>query len=274
MKKVRIADIELSFEKDGTDPLCNICLRPKTLTEDHVPPKGVVGNDAVIIDPVLSRMATGKPFQHKLISQNGVKFKTICADCNGRMKQGDNRLKRLAREVRSIIESPIYRLRPVLVNTPPNIIMRSVLGHLLAAKTETGYKPFEVNTRPCIQDYSVSIPDNLHLFYWVYPFRTIRIWRDFATTTIPGRADSLASFQLLKFYPLAFLVTEASHFKGLHTLDEFRNSGLSEKADLMLHLDGVPVEDWPESPEDDRMVMLSGTAIKSIFANKRDQTRS
>jgi hypothetical protein len=170
MKKVKIADIVISFEKSSSDKLCNICLQPEPLTHDHIPPQGVVGNDAVIIDPVVSRLATGKSFQHKLISQNGVKFKTICGRCNGVMKKGDNKLKRLAEDVKSIIESPIYTLRPIHVSTAPNMIMRSILGHLMAAKTETGHTPFEDNVRPCLQDYSIPIPESIHIFYWVYPF--------------------------------------------------------------------------------------------------------
>lgn len=269
MKKVRIADIEIRFDKKATDQKCNICLQPARLSDDHIPPKGVVGNDAVLIDSVLSRLATRKLFHHKLILQDGVKFRTICIPCNNRMHKGDRLLKALAEDVRRIIESPIYLPPPVVVNTFPNLLMRSVLGHLVAAKSETSYTPFELSVRPCVQDHSVPIPHTIHFYYWVYPFRTIRIWREFGSTMSLKEPVSLATLQLLKFYPLAFLVADTPDFRAVQSLDSYRDCPLTQSADLLLQRDGTPPEDWPERPGDGRVTVLSETGIKSIIARKR-----
>jgi hypothetical protein len=269
MKRVRIADLEIRFDKKARDRKCNICLQPGPLSNDHIPPKGVAGNDAVLIDSVLSRLATGKVFHHKLISQDGVKFRTICIPCNNRMHKGDRVLKALAKNVRGIIESSIYLPRPVVVTTFPNLLMRCVLGHLVAATSETSYTPFELSVRPCVQDHSVPIPRSIHFYYWVYPFRTIRIWREFGSTRSLKRPVSLATLQLLKFYPLAFLVADTLDFRAVQSLDSYRDRPLTQSADLLLQLDGTPPEDWPERPGDGRVTVLSETAIKSIIARKR-----
>jgi len=269
MKKVHIGDIEIGFEKGAADQICNICLNPSKLTEDHVPPKGVVGNDAVIVDTLMSRLATGRAFQQKLIAQNGVKFVTLCGGCNGKMKHGDKILKRFAADVRRIIESPIYHLRPVKVATKPNHILRSVLGHLVAAKPQTDKVPYDASVRPCLMDYSVPIPNDIHVYFWVYPFRTIRICRDFLMPTVRGRYDAFSTFQVLKFYPLAFLVTDAPNYHPIYSWDDYRVIGLNQPFDVTLHLDGVPPEDWPESPDNDNLVLMGRTGIEARFAVKR-----
>jgi hypothetical protein len=269
MKKIHIGGIEIGFEKDAADQVCNICLKPAKLTEDHVPPKGVVGNHAVVVDTLASRLATGKAFQQNLIAQNGIKFMTLCGECNGRMKHGDKLLQRFAADVLGIIESPLYRLRPVKVPTKVNGILRSVLGHLVAAKTKTDDVSYDASVRPCLTDYSIPVPEDIHLCFWVYPFRTIRICRDFLMPTVRGKYDAFSTFQVLKFYPLAFLVTDAPNYHPLYSWDDYRATGINESVDVTLHLDGVPPEDWPESPARDNFALFGKTGIESRLAVKR-----
>lgn len=269
MKKVRFKDIEVGYEKASEDQVCNICLSKTKLTWDHVPPKGVVGNHAVLIDSLASRMVTRKAFQQNVVSQNGVKFKTICADCNGRLKRGDLYLKRFAKQVSRIIESPIYLARPIIVTLEPHIIMRSILGHIMAAKTRSDEAVFDQNLRPCLKDFAVPIPADVHVFFWVYPFPTIRIMRDFLMPTIRGRYDTVSLFQVLKFYPLAFLVSNTPAYHGLFSFDPFKSIPLDQKADIALAVDGVPKEDWPETLDDNNFILFGRTGLEALFAKKK-----
>jgi hypothetical protein len=269
MKKVRFKDIEIAYEKAANDQICNICLSETKLSWDHVPPKGVVGNRAVVIDSLASRLMTGQPFRQNVESQNGVKFKTLCTACNGRLKRGDHFLKKFAQQVTGIIESRICLPRPIMVTLEPNVITRSILGHILAAKTQTDQALFDQNLRPCLKDFSIPIPDNVHVFFWVYPFRTIKIMREFMMPTIRGRFDAFSQFQVLKFYPLAFLVTDTPSYQGLFSLDKFKNIGLEDSVDIPLHVDGLPIEDWPEIVEDGNIITFGRSGIEALYARKK-----
>src|SRR5713226_5715297 len=65
---------------------CNICGRHRPLTADHVPPKGSGGlSDAEL--KTLSRYLLLDAHRPK-IYQNGVKFPTLCGDCNNTRRRG------------------------------------------------------------------------------------------------------------------------------------------------------------------------------------------
>ncbi len=76
----------------------------------------------------------------------------------------------------------------------PNAIMRSVLGHLLAAKTETDKVVVDELIRPCILDPSSPIHDDIHIFYWVYSDETTIILRDFG---MPSLCCNCYCFELM-----------------------------------------------------------------------------
>ena len=64
--------------------ICKICLSNCKLTEDHVPPKGGIDVEEVIIKNYLDSISKEREIKgkHIFISQNGVKFPTICGKCN------------------------------------------------------------------------------------------------------------------------------------------------------------------------------------------------
>jgi hypothetical protein len=69
---------------------CNICGTSGPLTEDHTPPKGCYPPTAVELHSVVTRLnrdadGAGKP----RLSQNGVKFRTLCGRCNNGLLGSD-----------------------------------------------------------------------------------------------------------------------------------------------------------------------------------------
>lgn len=62
--------------------ICNLCRETKDMSWDHVPPKGGVTLSAVKMETVFSLMAGDSEQAKFRESQNGMKYRTICSDCN------------------------------------------------------------------------------------------------------------------------------------------------------------------------------------------------
>lgn len=249
-----------SYRKLSNDQICNICRQKKQLTEDHVPPKGSVSTKAVVIKQFFQHMI-GENEASVIISQNGVKFKTICARCNNSLINFDKQLKYFCQRVSKAISSKLILPNPYPIECRPNAIMKSVLGHLLAAKTQTDDVVIDAAIRPCLQDFSIPIPDNIHIFYWIYPYTNTRILRDFVMPAKRGNFKSYGFFNMIKFYPIAFLISDnLSVYEGLPNLDTYRNLLPEQKAEVLLPLDFIPNEDWPERV-DETNIIAGGRAM-------------
>jgi len=71
--------------KRDKNHFCNICKSKTLLTWDHVPPQGGIDITPVEQETILERLTASKDDRQYLISQNGVKYRTICKDCNDRL---------------------------------------------------------------------------------------------------------------------------------------------------------------------------------------------
>lgn len=168
------------------DRICNICQLEKELSEDHVPPKACPPAKNIFIYKLLSEMTGDRSFRPR-ISQNGVTYETICSDCNNKLgNRYDWALGEFSQKIESFVESSLTLPNYFEVECYPNAIMRSVLGHLLAAKTQTDEVVIDTLIRPCILDNSLPIPNDVHIFYWVYPYEKISILRDFGMPAVRG----------------------------------------------------------------------------------------
>ena len=63
---------------------CNICGTRGQLTWDHVPPKGGVDLQLVEIERATAVFTSSLGMEKPEISQNGLKFRTLCATCNNK----------------------------------------------------------------------------------------------------------------------------------------------------------------------------------------------
>lgn len=227
------------------DSICNICKQNKSLSEDHVPPKVCPPVKDRVVDLLLPKMIGYKGFQGRF-SQNGVSYTTICRDCNTKLGINyDAKLGEFSRNIQSFVESQIHLPDTFDIECYPNAIMRSILGHILAAKTVTDSVVIDDLIRPCILDSSLPIPNDIHIFYWVYPYEEIVILRDFVVMDL---SNPPATFNLIKFYPVAFLVThQLTEYQGLLNLDSFNNISPSDKAKIKIDLRQRKNATWPES---------------------------
>ena len=68
--------------KRGSVDHCNICRNQTTLSWDHVPPQSGIELTPVEQTTILHLLTAKKNEELYSISQNGVKFRTICTYCN------------------------------------------------------------------------------------------------------------------------------------------------------------------------------------------------
>ena len=111
---------------------CNICGTDGPLTEDHTPPKGCVRPTTVELHHIHARL---QPERVKgRISQNGVKFRTLCGRCNSHFlgAEYDPTLIKFAQDVALVLRQDILLPTTVAIRTKPQRLMRSVIGHVWA----------------------------------------------------------------------------------------------------------------------------------------------
>jgi hypothetical protein len=187
------------FKKYGKCQLCGI---ENELTDDHVPPKGGIDIASVEIRNALTILSQNSKNSYH-ISQNGVKFKTICSRCNKYFmgKQYDPVLNSFAKEVGKYVSSRLYLPEEVIIQTKPNAIIRAVLGHLLAAKEKFDENDFDNEVREFLFDITKPIPESINIFYWIFPYKVTVILRDFVMPAVRSNYKMFGTFNMLKYFP-------------------------------------------------------------------------
>ena len=201
-----------SYRRPSVNGVCNICQSRTRLTFDHVPPAGCGNREDVEVNSMYYVLADADGERKPTIIQSGLKYRTICKKCNEFLgHQYDPALIALAKFVSHALTSPLILPRPLNIRTRPAAILRSVLGHLLAAKIETDSSLFDNEVRPCILDATIPVPEKYRLHYWIYPYRTAVVMRDSLSIELAMSSPNRhIYFQLLKFYPIAFCVLDRS----------------------------------------------------------------
>jgi hypothetical protein len=261
------------------DRICNICQRETDLSVDHVPPQTCPPAKSRVTSKLLYQMIGDTSFRPRQ-DQNGVTFKTICSACNSLLgSKYDWALGDLARRIESFVESNLSLPDSFEVECLPNAVMRSVLGHILAAKTETDEVVIDKLIRPSIIDPSIPIHDDIHILYWVYPYEETVIFRDFCMPAVRGKFQDFGFFNLIKFYPLAFLVThQLASYEGLLSLHQFNQLLPSEKRNVQINLRSTKQSRFPEECSDGNFLAFGRTARDSVHSvpkskSKKEKTR-
>jgi hypothetical protein len=245
---------------------CNICGENGPLTEDHTPPKSCRGIAAAELQSLHARLSFE---EHRTTAprrfQGGVHFRTLCARCNELLgRRCDPALARFGDQVRTIANSSSLHLPAVMpVEIAPQAVMRSVLGHLAAQGVGRYRKgPITEPLRDYILDFSLPLPQQIRIYYWLYPHRAQVLIRD----AVMGRVntDVTVLFWLLKFFPLAFLVTfdepPERQFQPFN-LDTFRDVGIDSHRRIFVQLRPLMHPRWPEAPDDHRFILYGEQSL-------------
>ncbi len=189
------------LEKKNLDGICTICLKPKPLSIDHVPPK-CLGNDRKMAFKRLYPIDSGPNFE---FVAKGLAYKTICEDCNGKMSDFDTTLSKVYNAIRN--SSPSSHLIKLEFNMPR--FLKSILGHFLAAKTTNDRSVFEEACAQVLIGNVKSFSQQYRLYLFYYPFHIIKVIRDIGL--IAGD-QKMILVNAIKIFPLAIIFTDSKLF--------------------------------------------------------------
>ena len=245
---------------------CNICGDVGLLTEDHTPPKGWMRPTQVELQHVVRALSPhATPKVKRTVSQNGVKYRTLCSRCNSSLlgHYYDPHLIALANKTAELLTSSLHLPPTLSIATRPQPIMRSVLGHIAAQGVDRYRKgPHTEEFRDYILDCSLPFPEFLSMYSWAYPFRSQVLVRDAGYIDF-GRQDPFLAW-FIKCFPLAFLVTwdaTPTFPFPVQTLDIWRDVPYDHEAELPMALRPLPPEHWPEAPTDMSAIVYGTEAV-------------
>lgn len=255
--------IKIKRDKQGK---CNICGNNDNLTWDHVPPKKSIIFDDVEIASVFNKYSEGK--YPRELSQNGTKFRTICGKCNSELgTYYDVSFIEFIGEATSKIFDGFPYEESITCKIQPVKIIKSLFGHLLAAKGDYENSLIDIEMRKFLLDESLWLP-KFNIFYWFHPYPNIEVMRDLAICKI-GALNKPDVFSMLKMYPIAFYVTKENNYNNLNNLKDYCLRDIEEYVEIPINISTKKLihQDWPILI-DDNTLLLGGKSINSSVVSK------
>ena len=195
-------------EKRNIIDRCNICGQLTGLTWDHVPPKFCFNNQKIKYN---SLMEINKKEIKKQISQNGIRYRSICSKCNNELlgSDYDKEYKKLVDILYKLYITPgeigqFIEIHGIKINK----VARAIVGHFLAARNEYFAGKGEDELREYFLNPNLKPPKEFSLLYYVYIYNTIMIIRD----VVPKKLGNLeyaipeGLLSCINSFPVAFIL--------------------------------------------------------------------
>lgn len=209
----------LNLRKAADDQFCNLCLLPKKLTKDHIPTRGWGNNRLIkvrrINDEDYIKTRLPRTFQ------GGVYYETLCEDCNSKVLGGsvDHALADFAKICAGMADSERYSFN---ARIQPNAILRSILGHMVAARLHTERAE---TTDSLIREYLIDgkpLDPRIEVYVWRFLLKDeLVIARDLLVGDATKGTYS-GIMNVIKFYPMAVVVElDGSRKLDAVSLNEF-----------------------------------------------------
>lgn len=253
---------------------CNICGDEGPLTEDHTPPKGATRIGQVEMHHIAELLSAEKAGSKGRISQNGVKFRTLCKRCNNHLlgSNYDIAFNEFSKRVYSYLSSPIELPKVMHIRAKPQKIARALFGHLAAMGINRYPKgSHTAELTEWFLNESKPLPEYLDIHYWIYPYKTQVLVRDAALRNL--HAEDTALIWLMKFFPIAFMMVwnkpRGYDYPQFPNFNHWRALGSDEEVEMPIYLDTIPHERWPEAPENQSFLAYGDTAMGVLEKPKR-----
>lgn len=202
-------------------------------------------------------------------SQNGTKFRSICSTCNNIRLGAEcdpflidftTKVARLLSQIQStrIILPPLFE-----VTTQPLVVLRAIVGHALALNVGRGPRgPLEETMAEFFLNPAKPVHRAFDCFYWLYPYND-QVFVDAAVLTHSlGSGRGGTYFKLLKFYPLAFMLTwehQGHVHYDLQNLCNYRRLDYTGEVGVVIETSKPPHQLWPECPMGTSAVLYGGS---------------
>lgn len=253
---------------------CNICGEVGELTEDHTPPKGAVRITQVEMHHIVNLAAAEKPGSRGRVSQNGVKFRTLCKRCNNELLGAnyDLAFNDLSQRISSYLTAQLKLPKIMHVRAKPQKIARALFGHLSAICINRYLKgPHTEELKEWFLDEAKHLPNYINIHYWVYPYKTQVLVRDGVLRNLQVKDE--AFIWLMKFFPIAYLMVwdnpSGYDYPQFPNFSGWRALGSDEEVEMPIYLSVVPHERWPEAPEKHSFLIYGEGAMGVVEKPKR-----
>jgi hypothetical protein len=246
---------------------CNICGEHRKLTEDHIPPKGSVKITQVELLNIVECAGAPKPTRKGRLLQNGIRYRTICADCNNNKlgAQYDPVFNKFSADVLSIFKSPIITPPSIAIHTSPNKLAKAIIGHLLAFGLDRHRQGDLANA---CTDFFLGIDkvlsNRIKIYYWFFPYKNTVILKD--SVFMPHYFNHYFCAWVLKSAPFGYMVTwdMPTEVKlDLPNLATYMNSDDAHEQEILMHYHKMPAQHFPETPSEAGAIMYGKDAIKA-----------
>ena len=236
------------------DSICNICKQNKSLSWDHVPPKDGIDLSDMWVQSRSKAYLTDE--QPKIaVSQNGLKFRTICRDCNSLLAKYDITFRQLLLDVKMFMNSSLIIPSPIKVTTYPVRIAKCLLGHLLASKTEFCNTMFDQQISEYLLHDNKCIPDGVRIFFWFFPYNCTIIKTDIYELDIFD--SSTRFYSVIKSFPLAFaIMSDNTYIDNANELIIGKNDDFNTEKQILFKPNVVNDWEYPEKLGDNKVHLL------------------
>jgi len=198
------------------------------------------------------------------ISQNGYKLRTLCGGCNSKVgREYDPVIGDLCSDITAYLQSPLMLPVEARFDTIPNRLLRGIFSHMLASKLRPNHNVVSEHIRAFLSSPAGRLDPSLHLNYWLYPYPEIAVTNDFGLLLYDGGTREYGLYSVMKFPPLALLLTNVPRFPQIPDLCEFARFGLDDPGRIVLRFDRITAQGWPER---DGMVLGGETLRESVWA--------
>lgn len=249
------------IKKDRVD-ICNICGKVKPLTWEHVPPQCCDNNGEFKINKLFNI----DNINEKLDSQNGIKYRTLCDNCNNNILGANadiafedfyKKVKLFCQDLKKLTDEAIININLVQV-------LKCLFGKLLAMDEFFATDNISKAMREFILEDKIDF-DNLHVYFWIYPYNTSIQARLHVSRQVGGiKYNTEGLISLLYFYPLAFVVSSQKEkliMVDLMSYVDFENPFISLKISPMASINPFTNQLLPfnflDVVDDGHMIMTS-----------------
>ncbi len=247
---------------------CALCRSYSDLTDNHVPPEGVGNFGSWMAQSYLTASAADKELFYGRKFRGGIRFRTICRDCNSSLGgTEDKELIRLYEQAQKFVNSSLIVPSITTLSIRPNLIARGLFAHMVSANDNGVPCPFDIEARDIFFSRRPLRFSSWNLFYWVYEGDEIFVMRSafLATATSPVQ---LHEVYIVKAPPLAFMFARRPNFCGLPNMMNYIQSRDQDEVEVPIVL-GLrdPYASWPVVAYGNQFIMLGGASY-GVIAQK------
>ena len=145
-----------------------------------------------------------------------------------------------------------------------------MLGHLLASKTNYCDTILDKATREYLFDEKAILPNNIHIYYWFYPFNCTIINHDVYSIN-PSTGENY-SYSIIKSFPLAFAISFncnlASLLNNFTEITKYNTNNENDIASIPFYTINNCNWDYPESLKYSGIQLVSDNS-NDIFATPK-----